>query len=96
MEKIRDEARVSLLEEFIDRGEAEAIVLALDFGANPLLIDEREARGLGSPLYVFLYVWSSAHLFLPLLDGFHPSLGRRSPLASGDANLYLNVLKQKY
>ncbi len=31
---------------FIDRGEGEAIMLALESGARPLLIDEREAREL--------------------------------------------------
>ncbi len=34
------------LKNFIDRGEAEAIMLALESGARPLLTDEREAREL--------------------------------------------------
>jgi len=40
--------------------------------------------GMGSPLYMFLYVLSSVHPFPPLSVGFHPSLGRRSPPTHGD------------
>jgi len=41
---------VSLLEEFVDKDEAEAIVLALELNVDLLLVDEREARGLAKKL----------------------------------------------
>lgn len=36
----------SLLEKFIDKSEAEAIVLTLEIGADILLVDNRDARSL--------------------------------------------------
>ncbi len=41
---------VALLEEFIDTGEAEAIVLALELKADLLLVDDRDARNLAKKL----------------------------------------------
>ena len=41
---------VTLLEEFVDSGEAEAIVLALERNADLLLVDDRDARGLAKKL----------------------------------------------
>ncbi len=41
---------VALLEEFIDTGEAEAIVLALELKADLLLVDNRDARNLAKKL----------------------------------------------
>lgn len=42
--RVLDQARVASLPPEIDRGEAEAIVLALEVQADALLIDERRAR----------------------------------------------------
>ncbi len=39
-----------LLEEFVDKGEAEAITLALELGADILLVDDRDARNLAKKL----------------------------------------------
>jgi predicted nucleic acid-binding protein len=41
---IQDEAIVRLLEATLDRGEAEAIALALEISANLVLLDERDGR----------------------------------------------------
>ncbi len=50
VEKVGNERLVALLEEFVDRGEAEAIVLALELNADLLLIDDRDARDLAKKL----------------------------------------------
>ncbi len=46
VEKVRNMRLVALLEEFVDTGEAEAIVLALERNADLLLVDDRDARNL--------------------------------------------------
>ena len=50
VEKAGDKRLVALLEELVDRGEAEAIVLALELDADLLLIDDRDARGYAKKL----------------------------------------------
>jgi len=50
VEKARNKRLVSLLEEFVDRGEAEAIVLALELNADLLLVDDRDARSFAKKL----------------------------------------------
>ncbi len=50
LKKVGDTRLVALLEEFIDTGEAEAIALALERGADLLLIDDRDARNLAKRL----------------------------------------------
>ena len=50
VEKASNRRLVALLEEFVDKGEAEAIALALEFKADLLLIDERDARNLAKKL----------------------------------------------
>lgn len=44
VEKIRDRALAAFLSELIDQGESEAIVLALEAGADIVLLDDRDAR----------------------------------------------------
>jgi len=41
---------IAFLEEFVDEGEAEAIVLALELNADLLLVDDRDARDLAKKL----------------------------------------------
>ncbi len=48
--KVHNKELVSLLREFVDEGEAEAIALALEANANLLLIDDRDARSLAKKL----------------------------------------------
>jgi len=50
VEKADDRRLVALLEEFVDRGEAEAIVLALERNVDLLLVDDRDARNLAKKL----------------------------------------------
>jgi len=50
VEKASDRRLVAFLEEFVDEGEAEAIVLALELNAELLLVDERDARSLAKKL----------------------------------------------
>ncbi len=50
MEKTGNKRLVALLEEFVDTGEAEAIVLALERNADLLLVDDRDARNLAKKL----------------------------------------------
>jgi len=50
VEKVGNMRLVALLEEFVDTGEAEAIVLALERNANLLLVDDRDARNLAKKL----------------------------------------------
>jgi len=50
VEKVHNKRLVSLLEEFVDRGEAEAIVLALELNADLLLVDDRDARSFAKKL----------------------------------------------
>jgi len=44
IEEVRDRRLAMLLKELVDDGEAEAITLALEAGADVLLIDDRDAR----------------------------------------------------
>ena len=46
MDEVSDRRLVALLEEFVDAGEAEAIVLALERRADLLLVDGHDARSL--------------------------------------------------
>lgn len=46
VEEVSDRRLVALLEEFVDAGEAEAIVLALERRADLLLVDGHDARSL--------------------------------------------------
>ena len=50
VEKAGDIRLVAFLKEFVDEGEAEAIVLALELNAELLLVDERDARSLAKKL----------------------------------------------
>jgi len=50
VERVRSERLASLLKEFVDDGEAEAIALALDISADILLVDDRDARDLAKKL----------------------------------------------
>lgn len=42
---VRDQTHVDALGDVLDRGEAEAIVLLQEVAADPLLVDDRQARG---------------------------------------------------
>ena len=48
--RVRNKRLASLLKEFVDEGEAEAITLALEVNAGILLIDDRDARDLAKKL----------------------------------------------
>ncbi len=50
MEGVRSERLASLLKGFVDDGEAEAITLALEVGADILLVDDRDAIDLAKKL----------------------------------------------
>ncbi len=50
VEKVRNTRLTALLEEFVDTGESEAIVLALERNADLLLVDDRDARNLAKKL----------------------------------------------
>ncbi len=50
VEKTGNKRLATFLEEFVDRGEAEAIILALELNADLLIIDDREARNLAKKL----------------------------------------------
>ncbi len=50
VERVRSGRLASLLKEFVDDGEAEAIALTLDISANILLVDDRDARDLAKKL----------------------------------------------
>ncbi len=50
VEKVRNMRLIALLEEFVDTGEAEAIVLALERNADLLLVDDRDARNIAKKL----------------------------------------------
>lgn len=50
VEKTYNKRLAALLEEFVDKGEAEAIVLALQLNADVVLIDDRDARNLAKKL----------------------------------------------
>ncbi|BAA79229.2 conserved hypothetical protein [Aeropyrum pernix K1] len=50
VEEVVDRRLVSLFEEFVDTGEAEAIVLAFERNAGLLLMDDRDARNLAKKL----------------------------------------------
>ena len=50
VEKAGNRRLVTLLEEFVDSGEAEAIVLALERNADLLLVDDHDARDLAKKL----------------------------------------------
>jgi len=50
VKKARNRRLVSLLEDFVDEGEAEAIALAMEVGADLLLLDDRDARRLARRL----------------------------------------------
>ncbi len=48
--KVRNKGLASLLREFVDEGEAEAIALTLEANADLLLVDDRDARNLAKKL----------------------------------------------
>jgi len=50
VERVRNERLASLLKEFVDEGESEAIMLALEVNADILLVDDRDARDLAKKL----------------------------------------------
>ena len=50
IQEVRDKAFVKVLRRELDRGEAEAIALALQVGAEWTLLDEREGRRVGKSL----------------------------------------------
>ena len=50
VEKASGRRLVALLEELVDRGEAEAIVLALELNADLLLVDDHDVRSLAKKL----------------------------------------------
>jgi len=50
VKKTGNKRLVAFLEEFVDSGEAEAIVLALERNADLLLVDDRDARNLAKKL----------------------------------------------
>ena len=50
VKKVRSRSLAAFLEEFVDSGEAEAIVLALELDADLLLVDDRDARNLAKRL----------------------------------------------
>jgi len=50
VKRVGNRRLVALFEEFVDEGEAEAIVLALEFNADLLLVDDRDARSLAKKL----------------------------------------------
>lgn len=50
IQEVRNEALVQLLKQTLDRGEAEAIALAVELKANWMLLDEREGRKVAKSL----------------------------------------------
>ena len=50
IEKVKDQQLVKVLQNDLDKGEAEAIALALQFNAKWILIDEREGRKIAKSL----------------------------------------------
>ncbi len=50
MKRAANRRLVALLEELADRGETEAITLALELNADLLLVDDRDARSLAKKL----------------------------------------------
>ena len=48
--RVRNKRLSMLLEGFVDKGEAEAITLTLELGADILLVDDRDARNLAKKL----------------------------------------------
>ncbi len=77
--RVRDTGLVEILGELVDRGEAEAIALALEMKADALLMDERRARTLaerhGLPVTGVLAILLAAKS-RRLLDEVGPVLGR--------------------
>jgi len=53
MKDVEDQALVRVLQRDLDRGEAEAIALAVQVKANWTLLDEREGRRVAKSLLVF-------------------------------------------
>lgn len=50
VEKITDELKVELLSVYLDQGESEALILALEKRANLFLVDEKKARNIAKML----------------------------------------------
>lgn len=84
--KVCSRRLVSLLKEFIDEGEAEAAVLALEAKADLLLVDDRDARRLGLQVMGTLGV-----LALAKYNGLVPKIKTDSKRACREGLLYIST-----
>ncbi|MFO7902843.1 MAG: DUF3368 domain-containing protein [Planctomycetota bacterium] len=94
MRAASDTGKVSSLLPTIDRGEAEAIVLAREVGADAILIDEADGRRVARQQYGLRVVWTLGILLSEKQRGMVPAVRPQAHSAFAALELARQLMKR--